>query len=48
MSREAYENRMMLKHLMEGVGFEQHPDEWWHFQKYSKEELVRRFRLLDF
>lgn len=48
MSREAYENRMMLKHLMEGVGFEQNPDEWWHFQKYSKEELVRRFRLLDF
>lgn len=48
MTREAMENRRMLAGLMLAAGFEQNPDEWWHFQKYDKAELMRRYRLLDF
>lgn len=48
MSREAMENRRMLADLMLAAGFEQNPDEWWHFQKYDKAELMKRYRLLDF
>lgn len=48
MSAEALENRRMLADLMLQAGFEQNPDEWWHFQKYSKPELMKRYKLLDF
>lgn len=48
MTRRAMENRRMLAGLMLAAGFEQNPDEWWHFQKYDKAELMRRYRLLDF
>lgn len=47
-SLEAVHNRTLLKTTMERVGFEQNPDEWWHFQKYSKEELQKRYKLLSF
>lgn len=47
-SHEAVQNRTLLKTIMEQVGFEQNPDEWWHFQKYSKEELQKRYKLLCF
>ena len=47
-SPEATQNRLLLKTIMEQVGFEQNPDEWWHFQKYSREELQGRYPLLNF
>lgn len=48
MTSEAFENRKMLAGLMLDAGFEQNPDEWWHFQKYSKPELMKRYKLLAF
>ncbi|MBQ4278532.1 MAG: peptidase M15 [Rikenellaceae bacterium] len=48
MSREALANRRQLAALMTDAGFTQNPDEWWHFQRYTPDELRRRFRLLDF
>lgn len=48
MTSEALENRKMLANLMLDAGFEQNPDEWWHFQKYTKPELMKRYKLLDF
>ena len=48
MTPEAYANRKMLANLMLDAGFEQNPDEWWHFQKYTKAELMKRYKLLDF
>lgn len=48
MTSEARDNRLLLKTIMEQAGFDQNPDEWWHFQKYSLEQMKSRFRLLDF
>lgn len=47
-SREAMNNRRLLRRCMQEAGFVQNTSEWWHFQRYSFEEMKSRFRLLDF
>jgi D-alanyl-D-alanine dipeptidase len=48
LSQEQKANRELLRDLMTGEGFETIPTEWWHFQKYSKYERNKRFKLLNF
>ena len=48
LSQEQKANRDLLRGLMKEEGFETIPTEWWHFQKYSKYELRKRFKLLNF
>ncbi len=31
--QRAHENRCLLRGVMRAEGFQQHPDEWWHFSK---------------
>lgn len=47
-TNEAYENRTLLTQIMKSVGFTQHPKEWWHFHKYTINELKSNFKLLNF
>lgn len=47
-SPEARANRQLLLKYMSSAGFDQNPTEWWHFQRYTKEEMMTKFRLLDF
>lgn len=47
-SASAKENRAMLSRYMTKAGFDQNPSEWWHFQRYSREEMIKGFKLLDF
>ncbi len=47
-SPQAKENRALLGRCMTEAGFDRNPTEWWHFQRYSKEEMKARFILLDF
>lgn len=35
-SREAYENRRLLRRIMQGAGFRTIPYEWWHFNACSR------------
>lgn len=44
----AKSNRDLLRKYMIAAGFDQNPTEWWHFQRYSKEEMMNNFSLLDF
>ena len=44
----AKSNRDLLRKYMIAAGFDQNPTEWWHFQRYSKEEMISSFNLLDF
>lgn len=48
MTLQAKENRMMLLKYMTEAGFDQNPTEWWHFQRYSRQEMMDDFKLLDF
>lgn len=47
-SPEAKANRALLLKYMSAAGFDQNPTEWWHFQRYTKEEMMTKFILLDF
>ncbi len=47
-TKEAMQNRALLVDIMRSVGFKQISTEWWHFQKYTKEELIANFKILDF
>lgn len=45
---QARDNRRLLVRHMSAAGFDQNPTEWWHFQRYSKDEMMKNFSLLDF
>ncbi len=47
-TEQAAQNRKLLVDIMRSVGFKQISTEWWHFQKYTKEELMRQFKILNF
>lgn len=47
-SAQARDNRRLLFRHMSAAGFDQNPTEWWHFQRYSREDMKRNFVLLDF
>jgi D-alanyl-D-alanine dipeptidase len=48
LSTEQKKNRELLRGIMTDVGFATIPTEWWHFQKYDKDELPNKGILLDF
>lgn len=47
-SKEAYENRLLLRDLMVEAGFTTYKREWWHFQCYTIREARMKLQLLDF
>lgn len=47
-TREALDNRRLLRRLMRAQGFTTYRREWWHFQQYDINYARRTFRLLDF
>ena len=48
LSKEAYENRLLLRSLMTEAGFSTYRREWWHFQCYTIKEARQKLQLLDF
>ena len=47
-SREAMNNRRLLRRLMRAQGFTTYRREWWHFQQYDINYARRHFKLLNF
>ena len=45
---EAASNRALLTNLMKAENFDQDPNEWWHFKKYTLNYLKNIYKLLDF
>ena len=48
LTAEQKSNRELLRSIMTEVGFEPLKTEWWHFQKYSKFDRNKKFKLLNF
>jgi len=42
------ENRRLLRTVMEEAGFQTIPEEWWHFNAFSPEEVKRRYTIVEF
>lgn len=46
LSREAYQNRLLLRSVMQHAQLNPITSEWWHFSICKKEEAIARFRLI--
>lgn len=41
------DNRKLLRKVMQHQGFINIPSEWWHFNAYSRNEVKRRYKVLE-
>jgi D-alanyl-D-alanine dipeptidase len=48
LTKKQIENRRLLREVMERAGFQTIPDEWWHFNAFSLEEVKRRYAIVEF
>lgn len=48
MTAEARANRQLLRRVMKAAGFIPLRSEWWHFNRVSKAEAKRKYKILDF
>lgn len=46
LSKNAYENRLLLRNIMKKAGLRPITSEWWHFSTCTKEEAVLKFKLI--
>lgn len=46
-TREEYDNRRLLRHVMRGAGFRTILYEWWHFNACSRETAKRDYILIE-
>jgi D-alanyl-D-alanine dipeptidase len=46
LSREAFDNRRLLRVVMKKAGFASIPSEWWHFGYGNKEMNTAKFKLI--
>lgn len=48
LSREAYNNRQILRKVMTNAGFDTEPYEWWHFSHYTIEQVRKEMPRINF
>jgi zinc D-Ala-D-Ala dipeptidase len=46
LSQEAYNNRILLRHVMQRAKLNPITSEWWHFSICKKEEAIAKFQLI--
>lgn len=46
-SKEAYQNRLLLRQVMKDAGFRALNSEWWHFNRCSREEAKQRYKRIE-
>jgi len=47
LTRAQWENRKLLRRVMESAGFRQLPTEWWHYNACSREEAEKRYKIIQ-
>ena len=47
LTREQYQNRLLLRDVMTQAGFLPLRSEWWHFDAFSREETKNRFKIVE-
>ena len=46
LSQGQYQNRLLLRRVMRSQGFRQLPTEWWHYNAFSRNEALSKFKAL--
>lgn len=47
LSQKQFQNRKILRDAMLKAGFEMIGVEWWHFEAFSKKEVMKRYRMIE-
>lgn len=47
LTREQAGNRRLLRNIMSAAGFASIPNEWWHFDAFSRTEVKRRYKIIE-
>lgn len=47
LSAEQLANRRLLREVMVKAGFRSIPNEWWHFDAFSRAEAAKRYRIIE-
>ncbi len=47
LTRQQLQNRHLLRHVMEEAGFIPLPIEWWHFDALPKDEIRKKFSIVE-
>jgi L,D-peptidoglycan transpeptidase YkuD (ErfK/YbiS/YcfS/YnhG family) len=48
LTEEHLQNRKLLQEVMNEAGFRGIPDEWWHYNGFSLEEVKKRYSIVEF
>lgn len=48
LTEEHLQNRKLLREVMHEAGFRGIPDEWWHYNAFSLEEVKKRYSIVEF
>jgi L,D-peptidoglycan transpeptidase YkuD (ErfK/YbiS/YcfS/YnhG family) len=48
LTEEHLQNRKLLRGVMHEAGFQGIPDEWWHYNAFSLEEVKKRYSIVEF
>ncbi len=47
LSQKAYKNRLILRNTLKKAGFSPIQYEWWHFNAYSREEVKKKYKVIE-
>ena len=47
LSREQLSNRLLLRGVMQGAGFIQMPNEWWHYDASTRAQVEAGYRIVE-
>lgn len=47
LSHDQWQNRLLLRRIMEGAGFIQLPIEWWHYDALPKSDVIGKHLLIE-
>jgi D-alanyl-D-alanine dipeptidase len=47
LTQQQVDNRLILRRVMEQAGFVHIPNEWWHFDGLPREELQKRYQIIE-
>lgn len=46
-TEQEYANRLLLRRVMKDAGFRALPSEWWHFNRYSRQTAIEKYRKIQ-
>lgn len=46
-TEQEHANRLLLRQVMKDAGFRALPSEWWHFNRYSRQTAIEKYRVIQ-